>query len=109
MLPPGHTWNHVPGVALLGDAAHLTTPFAGEGVNAAMLDGVELAEEIISALGKEGNPPLSAVVREYEAKVVPRVAEVQEETWQNLQVVSQDDAPDGFVEIMLSHGPPPEE
>jgi 2-polyprenyl-6-methoxyphenol hydroxylase-like FAD-dependent oxidoreductase len=109
MLPPGHTWNHVSGVTLLGDAAHLMTPFAGEGVHAAMLDAAELAEEIISAFGKEGNLPLSDVVREYETKVFPRVAEIQDETWQNLQVIFQDDAPDGFVKIMLSHRPPPEE
>jgi 2-polyprenyl-6-methoxyphenol hydroxylase-like FAD-dependent oxidoreductase len=105
MLPPGFSWSHVPGATLVGDAAHLMTPFAGEGVNAAMLDALELAESIISAF--KAGTSVDQAVEEYETKLFPRAKDIAEETWRNLQMIFADDAPDGFVKAMMSYGPPP--
>lgn len=49
MMPIGNTWEHFPGVTIIGDAAHVMTPFAGEGVNLAFEDSLKLSEAIISA------------------------------------------------------------
>jgi 2-polyprenyl-6-methoxyphenol hydroxylase-like FAD-dependent oxidoreductase len=45
-VPLNQTWEALSNVTLLGDAAHLMPPFAGEGVNMAMLDALELSEQL---------------------------------------------------------------
>ncbi|OAA57650.1 tetracycline resistance protein from transposon [Niveomyces insectorum RCEF 264] len=49
MLPVGFTWTHRRGLTIIGDAAHLMTPYAGEGVNVALDDARKLAATILAA------------------------------------------------------------
>jgi 2-polyprenyl-6-methoxyphenol hydroxylase-like FAD-dependent oxidoreductase len=42
--PPDQHWDSLSNITILGDAAHLMPPFAGEGVNMAMQDALELSE-----------------------------------------------------------------
>ncbi len=66
VLPVSHTWAHVPGVTLLGDAAHLMPPL-GVGANLAMLEGAELAESVAACPGD-----LDEAVRAFEEQMWAR-------------------------------------
>ncbi|KAI1452408.1 FAD/NAD(P)-binding domain-containing protein [Annulohypoxylon moriforme] len=74
MLPVGHKWEGRPGVTLLGDAAHVMTPFAGVGVNVGMTDALELAEGIIGYVkgNEKGTDELTKVLRKYEEGMFER-------------------------------------
>ncbi|MEU6557431.1 FAD-dependent monooxygenase [Streptomyces sp. NPDC046915] len=68
VLPAPHTWEHVPGVTLLGDAAHLMPP-VGLGANLAMLDGSDLAHALVT------ESSVDDAVRAYESIMLPRSIE----------------------------------
>ena len=56
----------MPGVALIGDAAHAVHPLAGQGANLGLQDAAMLAIVIDEALGNGENPADRPVLRRYE-------------------------------------------
>ncbi|KAJ2956846.1 hypothetical protein NQZ79_g7348 [Umbelopsis isabellina] len=102
ILPPDHQWKTRTGITLLGDAAHLMTPYAGQGANMAMLDGANLADAIAKVVYKGHD--LTASVEEYEHLMFKTAGKHAAESAQNLESFISKDAPQsavGFFEKLL--------
>ena len=93
-LPNGHRWDRVPGVTLLGDAAHLMPP-AGEGANLAMFDGAELGKAIAA------HPDdIEAALTAYEEALFPRSESEAADAYLILELCLGDRAPFGLIDFL---------
>jgi 2-polyprenyl-6-methoxyphenol hydroxylase-like FAD-dependent oxidoreductase len=93
-LPNGHRWDRVPGVTLLGDAAHLMPP-AGEGANLAMFDGAELGKAIAA------HPDdIEAALFAYEEALFPRSESEAADAYLILELCLGDRAPFGLIDFL---------
>jgi 2-polyprenyl-6-methoxyphenol hydroxylase-like FAD-dependent oxidoreductase len=92
-LPSGHRWDRVPGVTLLGDAAHLMPP-SGEGANLAMLDGAELGMAIAAHPGD-----IETALAAYEAALFPRSEFEAADAYLILDLCLGDRAPFGLIDF----------
>jgi 2-octaprenylphenol hydroxylase len=80
-------------VALLGDAAHVVHPLAGQGVNLGLLDAAALAQLLLEAVGRGEDVGALGVLRAYER-------------WRKSEVAVMASAIDAF-DRLLAHGTGP--
>ncbi|MES2132888.1 MAG: NAD(P)/FAD-dependent oxidoreductase [Bacteroidota bacterium] len=87
-MPLDQYWEAKPNITLIGDAAHWMPPFAGEGVNMAMLDALQLSESLT-------NPAFSdtkSAIANYEKQMFKRFKKIGQGTLFNTKWMHQPDA-----------------
>ena len=84
-MPLDQTWEALPNLTMLGDAAHLMPPFAGEGVNMAMLDALELSECLNFS-------DIQMSIAIYEKQMRKRAAEVAQASLDNTEWMHSENA-----------------
>ncbi|KAG0000813.1 hypothetical protein BGZ80_003137 [Entomortierella chlamydospora] len=100
-LPIEHRWTSRPGITIIGDAAHLMSPFAGEGANLAMIDGLELGLVIVKVI-KEGGD-LAVCQQEFEKAMIDRSQQAAAMSAQNMKDFISADAPRRAVAFFQGH------
>ncbi|WP_209575403.1 FAD-dependent oxidoreductase [Sphingobacterium sp. UBA5996] len=81
-FPLDQTWPTLPNLTMLGDAAHRMPPYAGEGVNQAMQDAFELAENLTN----DNFLDIQTAIAHYEEKMQARSAVVTGDTLKNTEI-----------------------
>ncbi|QNK64670.1 FAD-dependent monooxygenase [Pedobacter sp. PAMC26386] len=95
-MPLDQTWTALPNLTLLGDAAHLMPPYAGEGVNMAMLDAVELSKCLLS----EDFQDTQSAIAAYEKQMRLRASETAKNTLESTAALHSPDAISYFINII---------
>ena len=93
-LPLGHTWDRIPGVMLVGDAAHLTPP-DGDGANWALYDGAQLAKLIV-----ENPTDIDTAFTAFAEQMLPRSAASSVEGYQSFEQTFGYNAPTNLRNMM---------
>ena len=96
-LPVGHSWKARSQITLLGDAAHLMSPFAGEGANLAMQDGAELAQAIIAC-----PDDFASALNAYEAPMFARGETAAAASAEGLKMCLSPTAPSELADFFLT-------
>jgi 2-polyprenyl-6-methoxyphenol hydroxylase-like FAD-dependent oxidoreductase len=97
--PTDQHWEPKPNVTLIGDAAHVMPPYAGEGVNMAMLDALVLSRLLLS------HDTSSDAIAAYEAEMFARMRHMTADTMVNTEMFYAPDASDRVVALFRSFGP----
>lgn len=98
-MPLDQSWEAQPNITIIGDAAHLMPPYAGEGVNMAMLDALQLSESLTNPVFTE----TKSAIAHYENQMFERFAEVGKETMNNTDWMHSPVALKNMLEMFAHH------
>ncbi|MBC9914431.1 FAD-dependent oxidoreductase [Chitinophaga varians] len=87
-MPLDQQWEANADITLLGDAAHWMPPFAGEGVNMAMLDALQLSEALTNPVLNDTRQAIAS----YEKQLFARFAKIGQATLFNTEWMHQPNA-----------------
>lgn len=97
--PLNQNWMSQHNLTILGDAAHVMPPFAGEGVNMAMLDALELSR----VLAEDTYHDTLQAIASYEDSMRLRASVIALESLQNGELMHSKDALKSMVKMFTSH------
>jgi len=98
-MPLNQTWDALPNLTMLGDAAHVMPPFAGEGANMAMLDALELSECLTS---DKYNSTQEAIAL-YETDMRKRAAIAAQESLKNGELMHSEGSLQAMLKLFSQH------
>jgi 2-polyprenyl-6-methoxyphenol hydroxylase-like FAD-dependent oxidoreductase len=98
-MPLDQTWEALPNLTMLGDAAHVMPPFAGEGVNMAMRDAMELSD----CLTSDKYNTLQEAIAVYETSMRERASTAAKESLDNGEIMHSEKALTTMLEFFSGH------
>ncbi|WP_159474279.1 FAD-dependent oxidoreductase [Chryseobacterium sp. 18068] len=98
-MPLDQNWKTVKNLTIIGDAAHLMPPFAGEGVNMAMLDALELSKVLTSSQFNT----IESAIAEYEMNMFKRASKIAQESLENGERMHSENALATMLDFFAGH------
>lgn len=98
-MPLDQTWEALPNLTIIGDAAHVMPPFAGEGANMAMLDALELSECLTS--GQYNS--IKQAIADFETNMRKRAAIAAQESLENGARMHSENALHSMLDFFSQH------
>ena len=93
-MPLDQTWEALPNLTMIGDAAHVMPPFAGEGANMSMFDALELSE----CLTSDQYNTIQEAISAYEINMRQRASKAAKQSLENGERMHSE----GALEKMLA-------